>query len=74
MTFSQASLSAAALTPTVSGWVIKPGDTSCDKVRRPFSLRTNQHPTVVVDVAGPADIAAAVRYVSRCAAVYSAGM
>jgi hypothetical protein len=35
--------------------VVCPGcssTTSCDKVRRPFSLRSDQHPTVVGDVAG----------------------
>lgn len=43
MTFSEASLITGDLTRTVSGNVIKPGDTSWDEVRRPFNLRMHQH-------------------------------
>jgi hypothetical protein len=42
MTFSEASLIARDLSRTVSGPVIKPGDTSCDEARRPFNLRMHQ--------------------------------
>jgi hypothetical protein len=42
MTFSEASLIARDLTRTVSGWVIKPGDTSWDEARRPFNLRMDR--------------------------------
>jgi hypothetical protein len=66
LTFSETSLIAPDLTRTVSGWVITPGDTSWDEARRPCNLRMDQH-LAVFDAAGLADIAAAVRYGSRCA-------
>ena len=65
MTFPETFFVAPDLTRTVSGWVIKPGDTGWDGARSPFNFRMDQHPAVAVHTAGPADIAAAVRYAVR---------
>jgi hypothetical protein len=64
MTPSTTSLVARDLPRAASSQVTTSAGTGWDEARRPFNLRVDQHPAVVVD-AVPADVAATASYASR---------